>query len=98
MGMCQQKLQAGLDIHEGLTAQKCIGEIFRPHVKPRVDNHALADSTVLIRGGANPPTERISQNVLVNATNLLLSAKNPNIIITANLWWIVSRNIKCMSS
>ena len=54
MGMCQQKLEAGLDIFEGLTAQKYIDEIFRPHVQPRVDNHAMADSTVLIRGGATP--------------------------------------------
>ena len=46
--MCQQKLQAGLDIHEGLIAQKYIDEIIKPHIKPHVDNHALADSTVFI--------------------------------------------------
>ena len=49
--MYQQKWQAGLDTHEGLLAQKDIDEIVRPHVEPHVDNHALADSTVLIRGG-----------------------------------------------
>ena len=53
MGMCQQKLQAGLDIHEGLTAPKYIDEIVKPHVKPHVENHALADSTVSMRGGEN---------------------------------------------
>ena len=31
MGMFQQKLQAGLDIHEGLTAQKYIDEMVKPH-------------------------------------------------------------------
>ena len=52
MGMCHQKLQTGLDIHEGLTAQKYFDEMVRPHVKPHVDNHALAGSTVFIRIGA----------------------------------------------
>ena len=93
MGMCHQKLQTGLDIHEGLTAQKYFDEMVRPHVKPHVDNHALAGSTVFIRIGAKPHTARISQDVLASATNLLLSAKNPDIWIIANLWSIMSRNI-----
>ena len=76
----QQKLQAGLDIHEGLTAQKYIEEIVRPHVKPHVDNHAQADSTVFMRGLTKPHTSRI---VLTSVTNLLLSA---------NLWSIMPRN------
>ena len=42
MEMCQQKLQAGHDIDEGLTAQKYTNEIVRPHVEPHVDNHALS--------------------------------------------------------
>ena len=46
MGMCQQRLQAGLDFHE----------MVRPHVKPHIDNHVLADSTVFIRGGAKAHT------------------------------------------
>ena len=72
MEKCQQKLQAGLDIHEYLTAQKYIDEIVKPRVKPHADNHALADSTVFMRGGAKPHTARISQDVLASATNLLL--------------------------
>ena len=42
MEMCQQKLQAGHDIDEGLTAQKYTNEIVRPYVEPPVDNHALS--------------------------------------------------------
>ena len=93
MAICQQKLQAGLDIHEGLTAQKYIDEIVRPHFMPRVDTHALADSTVFMRDGAKPHATRISQDVLANATNLLLPTNNPDISIIASLWSIVSRNI-----
>ena len=78
MGMCQQKLEAGLDIHEGLTAKKNIDEMGRPHAKPHVDNPALANSTVFVRGGAKPHT---SQDVLASATKHLLSAKNPDICI-----------------
>ena len=51
MGMCRQT-QAGLDIHQGLTAQY-IDETVRPHVEPHVDNQALADNTVLMLGGQN---------------------------------------------
>ena len=76
--MCQ--LQAGLDIHEGLTAQKYTDEMVKSHVKPHVDNHALADSIVFLPGGAKPHIARISQGVLVSATNLLLSAKNPDFV------------------
>ena len=32
------------DIHEILTAQKCTDHIFRPHVEPNIDNHALEES------------------------------------------------------
>ena len=46
--MYQQKLQAGLNIHEGLTAQKQIDEIVRPRVKPQVDNYVLADNTLCV--------------------------------------------------
>ena len=94
MEMCQQKLQAGLDFHDndGLTAQKYIDEIVRPHVKPHVDKHALADNTVFMRGGTKPHMARLSQDVLASATNFLLSAKNPDISIIANLWSIMSRN------
>ena len=97
MGMCQQKLQASLDTHEGLIAHKYTDEMVRPHVKPHVNNHALADSTVFMRGGAKPHTARKSQDVLASATNLLLSAKNPDISIIANLWSIMSRNINGMN-
>ena len=97
MGTYQQKWQAGLDIHEGLIAQKYIDEIVKPHVEPHVDNHALADSTVLIRGGTKTSTTRMGQDVPANATGLLLSAKNPDISIIANLWSIVSRNINGMN-
>ena len=90
------KLQAGLDIHEGLSAQKYIDEIVRPHFEPHVDNHALTNNTVLIGGGEKPPAESISQGVLANATSFLLSAKNPDIFIV-NLWSIVSRNINSMN-
>ena len=83
-------MQAGLDIHECLTAQKYIDEIIRPHVKPTM---ALADSIVFMQGGAKPHTARISQDVLTRATNLLLSAKNPDVSIIANLWLIMYRNI-----
>ena len=93
MEMCQQNLQAGLDIHKGLTAQKCIDEMARPHVKPHVDNHALANSTVFMRGGAKPHAARTSRDVLASATNLLLSAKNPDICTIAHLRSIMSRNI-----
>ena len=58
-----------------------------------IDNQALADSTVFMRGGAKPHTARISQDVLASATNLLLSAKNPGISIITHLWSIMSRNI-----
>ena len=77
MGMCQQKLQAGLDICDGLTAQKYIAEIVRPNFELHFVNHALADSNVLMRGGTKPPTTRISQDVPANVTSLLLTAKNP---------------------
>ena len=81
MAMCLQQLQSELDIHEYLTAQKYIDEIVRPHVKPHVDNHAVEDSTVFMRGGAKPRTARIRQGVLARATNLLLSTKNADICI-----------------
>ena len=68
--ICQQQLQAGLDIHEGLNAQKYIGEMVRPQVKPHVDNPALGDSTAFMRGGAKPHTARISQDVLASVINL----------------------------
>ena len=65
----------------------------RPQVKPHVDNPALGDSIAFMRGGAKPHTTRISQDVLASVTNRLLSAKNPDICIIANLWLIMSRNI-----
>ena len=92
-GMCQQKVQAGLDTHEVLTAQKYTDEMVRPHVKPRFDNHALAESTVFMRDGTKLRTERKSQDVLASATSLLLSANNPDICIIENLWSIMSRSI-----
>ena len=58
MGMCQQKLQAGLDIYQGLTAQRYTDEIFRPHFEPHIDGNALADSTVLMGVGQNLPQQR----------------------------------------
>ena len=97
MGMWQQKLQAGLGVHEGLTAQTYIDEIVRSHVKPHIANHALADSTVCMRGGTKPQTTRISQDILASVNNILLSAKNPDIGIIANLWLIMSRNIVVMN-
>ena len=63
-GEVSAKLQAGLDIHEGLIAQKYIDEIVRPHVKPHVGNHAFADTIVFMRGGAKHHTARISADVL----------------------------------
>ena len=52
--MCKQKLQADLDIHEGLTAQKYIDAMVGPHVKPHVDNHSLAASTSLLASEVSP--------------------------------------------
>ena len=97
MGMWQQTLQAGLSIREGLTAQAYIDEIVRTHVKPHIDSHALADSTVCMRGRAKPQTARVSQDILANANNILLSAKNPDIGTNGNVWSIMSRNTVDMS-
>ena len=91
--VCQHRFQASLDIQKGLTAQKYIDEIIRAHVKPQVDNHALADSTVIIRGGTKTHSARISRDVFDNATSYLLSAKNPDISIIAKLWSFVYRNM-----
>ena len=52
-------MQAGLDIHQVLTAQKHIDEIVSPRFEPHIDNNALADRTALMWGVAKPPTTRI---------------------------------------
>ena len=50
-GMCQQWLQTGLRWHYGgLTAQKYTDHNLRPHDKPHIDNHALADRVVFKPG------------------------------------------------
>ena len=78
-------------IHGGLTAQNNIDEIRRPHVKPLIDNHALADETAFMQGGATPHTARISQEVLTYAAIdvLVWSVKNPNINIIKNVWSVI---------
>ena len=81
-GICQQKLQAGLDIHEGRIAQKYIDEIVRPHVNLHIDNHTLADSTVFMRGGAKPHTARISQDCSCSRPT---SCCQPRILILVSL-------------
>ena len=98
MGMCQQTLQVELAIHEGLTAQKYNDEIVGPHVKSHVNSNALGDSTVYMRGGTKPHTARISLDVLANAINLLLSAKNPDSNIIACVQkheWYESISVNC---
>ena len=87
--MCQRKLQAVLDIQEGLTAQKYIDKIVRPHVETHVDNYALTDSTVLMRGGAKPHAARISQDVLAMR---LASHSQPRIQTLASLWTYVQKH------
>ena len=62
-------------ICEGLTAHKYIDEIITPHVKLHNDNNALADRSVFMRVKAKPHTARIRQDVLINATGLLWTAR-----------------------
>ena len=54
-------------IHRSLAAQNYTDDILRPHVKPHIDNHALADETAFMQGGATPHTARIRQEVLTGA-------------------------------
>ena len=84
-GDVSAKLQAGREIHEGLTAQKYI-EATRAHVEPHVDNLALVDSTVLMRDGGNSYSKENSKDVLANATSILLPDKNSAVSIITNLW------------
>ena len=70
-GVVSAKIASWTKHPQRLSAQKCIDEIVRPHVKSYVDNHALANSTVFMRGGAKSHTARISLDVLASVINLL---------------------------
>ena len=61
-----QVLQAGLDIHGGLTAQEYIDEILRPHGEPHINNHALANRSILMQGGPTTHTAGINHDILTN--------------------------------
>ena len=86
-------------IHRSLAAQYYINEIIRPHVKPHIDHHTLADGTAFMQGGATPHTARISQEVLTGAAidALVWPAKNPDINIIKNVGSVMLRRIKCVN-
>ena len=84
-GDVSAKLQAGREIHEGLTAKKYIDETARANVEPHIDNLALVDRTVFMQDGENSYSKENSKDVLANAT-VLLSGRNPAVSIIANLW------------
>ena len=91
-GMCQQWLQTGLSWHYGgLTAQKYADHILRPHDKPHIDRHALADSVVFKPGWARGflPMRRLMSSCGQQSTrtSILLRAYG-RIYPDASMEWI----------
>ena len=86
-----------VDIQGGLTAKNYIDQIFRPHVETNIDNHALADLSSFVIMRTKSRKARIRQDILTNASSLLLSTKSQNINIIANLWLALSRCTNCMN-
>ena len=76
-------------------AQNYTDKIIRPHVKPHIDNRALADGAAFMQGGPTPHTARLSQEVLIGAAIdvLVWSAKNPDINIIKKVWSVMLKRI-----
>ena len=79
-----------VDIHGGITSQKYIDYILRPHVEPHIDNHVLADRAVFMQDGAyRQDKPRVSWQC--GDWCPLVASKEINII--ENIWSHISRRI-----